>query len=179
MPCPFPSRQKKILTSTWTKELFLLKSVGMLLSTSKGREGCPQQAHPFHSLTNADMLTWKWNMWVRPKRAPFCAALEQPRRVTFGQLHKEGGGALLPGSVGSAGLQSSIRRGFQQGGTRYLRDCQLPTLVCLEEKGNSSGTMQTEALNNCQRGATYWKLKVLSLLSQQTLDPAADRSPLS
>lgn len=39
--------------------------------------------------------------------------------------------------------------------------------------------MQTEALNNCQRSAAYWKLKVLALLSQQTSDPTADRSHLS
>lgn len=101
-----------------TKELFPLKSVGMLLSTSKGREGCPQQAHPFYSLINANLLTRKWNMWVRTKRAHFCAAQDQPRSVIFGQLHKrQEGGALLSPSVGSAGLQPSIRRGFQQSGT--------------------------------------------------------------
>lgn len=98
-----------------------------------------------------------------------------PRSVIFGQLHKrQEGGALLSPSVGSAGLKPGIRRDFREVEPGYLRDCQLPTLGCLEEKGNSPGTMQTKALNNYQRGATYWKLKVLSLLSQQTLDPTAD-----
>ena len=47
--------------------------------------------------------------------------------------------------------------------------------VASEEKGNSSRTMQAEALNNCQRGAAYWKLKVLSQVSRQTW-AIADRS---
>lgn len=76
---------------------------------------------------------------------------------------------LLASNPASGEASSKVELG-------YLRDCQLPTLGCLEEKGNSSGTMQTEALNNYQRGATYWKLKVLSLFSQQTLDPTADSS---
>lgn len=118
----FLSSQHKILIGTWKstsdKGAFPLKSVGMLLSTSKGWEGCPQQAHPFYSLIDANLLTWKWNMWVRTKRAHVCAAQDQPRSVIFGQLHKrQEGGALLSPSVGSAGLQPTIRRGFQRGGT--------------------------------------------------------------
>lgn len=80
-------------------------------------------------------------------------------------------------SVDSAGPQPSTRPGSQRGGTGYLEDCQLPTLGCLEEKGNRSGTMQTEALNNYKRGAAYWKLKVLSLTVPANLGSHSRQAP--
>lgn len=80
-------------------------------------------------------------------------------------------------SVGSAGPQPSTRPGSQRGGTGYLNDCQLPTLGCLEEKGNRSGTMQTEALNNYKRGAAYWKFKVLSLTVPANLGSHSRQAP--